>query len=132
MPTVNVPNLTLTETEGQVTARVRYTVTFNRFDRQLSALGKNWHPHVTLHDYDGGDDVGAQLVDFLPRVSFPVTVGTTDQAIPRDESFTVDRDVLRGDTDGTDELKAKVRIHSEQTVEPYTPDAVSDQENLTS
>jgi hypothetical protein len=132
MPTVNTPNLVLSESEGRVTIRVLYTVTFNRFDRQLSALGKNWHPHVTVHDFDGGDSIGAQLVDFPTRVTFPVTVGTTDQVLARDESFTVDRDVLRGDTDGKDELKAKVRIHSEQTVEAFTEDAVSDQEDLTS
>ena len=132
MPTVSTPNLTLTESEGRVTIRVRYTATFNRFDRQLSALGKTWHSHVTVHDFDGGSSIGAQLVDFLPRHGFPVTVGTTDQALAGDESFTVDRDLLRADTDGTDELKANVRIHSEQTVEAFTSDAVSDQENLTS
>ncbi len=132
MPTVSTPNLTLTESEGRVTIRVRYTATFNKFDRQLSGLGKTWHSHITVHDFDGGSDVGAQLVDFTPRHGFPVTVGNSDQALPGDESFTVNRDVLRGDTDGTDELKANVRIHSEQTVEEFTDDAISDQENLTS
>lgn len=131
MPTLSEPNLTLTETEGRVTIRVRYTATFNRFDRQLSALGKTWHSHITVHDFDGGDSVGATLVEFPQRLGFPVTVGNSDQAIPRDESYFVPRHELRGDTDGVDELKAKVRIHSEQTVEPWT-EAISDQENLTS
>ena len=38
-----------------MTIRVRYDVTFDAFDRALSELGRNWHSHVNVHGFDGGD-----------------------------------------------------------------------------
>lgn len=133
MPTVSTPNLTLIE-DGVlgVLVQVSYTATFNRFDRQLSGLGKTWHSHVTLHDFDGGDDIGRQILDFgAPnnREGFAVTVGTTDQLIAKTERMTVlNRGLLLVDSDGRNELKAQVRLHSEETVVEFTTGAISDQE----
>ena len=76
MPVVSSPNLTLTTSEGQVTVRVRYDVTFNAFERSLAGLGKTWHSHITVHGIDGAV-VGPSItaVDF-PTRTFPVTAGT--------------------------------------------------------
>ena len=135
MPTVSTPNLTLIEDGVVVVIQVSYTATFNHFDRQLSGLGKTWHSHVTVHDFDGGDDIGRQILDFgAPddREGFAVTVGTTDQLISKNEQITViDRSVLLVDSDGRNELKAQVRLHSQQTVVEFTPGAISDQEVFT-
>jgi pyruvate formate-lyase activating enzyme-like uncharacterized protein len=133
MPTISDPNLTLSEADGFVTIRVRYNVTFSPFDRALSGLGRRWHSHVYVHGYDGGDDLAEQMTaaDF-DRVDFNVTPGTTDQVIPQDVTKRVARSALQEDPAGNaDELKARVRIHSNQTVEEWL-DAISDQEVLTS
>jgi hypothetical protein len=138
MPTVSTPNLTLTETTFgggvAVLVEVSYTATFHRFDRQLSGLGKTWHSHVTLHDYDGGD-IGEEILDLATptsREGFAVTVGTTDQRIAKTESIVVlNRSLLAVDADGVNELKAQVRLHSPETVVEFTPAVVSDQEVYT-
>ena len=137
MPTVSTPNLTLEDTPIGVVIQVAYTATFHRFDRQLSGLGKTWHSHVTVHDFDGGDDIGRQIFDFAGpdgsgREGFAVTVGTTDQPINKVERWTIlDRSLLTVDSDGRNELKAQVRLHSAQTVVEYTPGVISDQETFT-
>lgn len=135
MPTVSTPNLTLIEDGPLVVIQVSYTVTFNHFDRELSGLGKTWHSHTTLHDFDGGDDAGRQIIDFGDigdRESFAVTVGTADMQFPKTEQITViDRSVLLVDSDGRNELKAQVTLHSPQTVVEFTPNAISDQEVFT-
>ncbi len=80
MPTISTATLSLTDIGVGIVVQVRYTATFNRFDRQLSALGKTWHSHVTIHDFDGGADSGDVILDFgAPddRERFAVTVGTT-------------------------------------------------------
>jgi hypothetical protein len=134
MPTVSTPNLTLSESDGMVTIRVQYTATFDRFDRELTALGRRYHSHVTVHGWDGGPELGAAIDDAeFDRVDFAVTVGTTDQPFPQNVTKTVPRSVLQEDPTGNpDELKANVRIHSNQLVPEWTEDAISDQETLTS
>ena len=133
MPTVNTPNLTLSESDGRVTMEVAYEVTFSKIDRQLFALGQKWHSHTHLHDYDGGDSVGASLFEFLPRRQFDeLTVGTSALTLPVVERSNVDRDDLRGDSDGSDELKARVRIHAAQSLADFSEEALSDTETLTS
>lgn len=131
MPTISTPNLTLSEADGLVTIRVRYDVTFDSFDRALSELGRNWHSHIYVHGYDGGDELAAQIPEAeFDRVNFDVTANTT--VIPQDVTKTVARSVLQEDPAGNpDELKARVRIHSNQNVVEWQ-DAVSDQEILTS
>lgn len=136
MPTVSTPNLTLEDIGFGVVIQVTYTATFNHFDRQLSGLGKTWHSHVTLHDFDGGDDIGRQILDFADtnggnREGFAVTVGTNDLPIPKTERMTVlNRSLLMVDSDGRNELKAQVRLHSPETVVEFTPGAISDQEDF--
>ncbi|WP_146806538.1 hypothetical protein [Cellulomonas persica] len=109
MPTISTPTLSLTDIGVGIVVQVRYTATFNRFDRQLSALGKTWHSHVTIHDFDGGADPGDVILDFgAPddRERFAVTVGTTDLAIAKTEQMTVlNRSLLVVDADGVNELK---------------------------
>ncbi len=70
MPVVSNPHLTLTTSEGHVTVRVRYDVTFNAFERNLAELGKTWHSRITVHGIDGGV-VGPSItaVDFRPEPS---------------------------------------------------------------
>ncbi|VEH41210.1 Uncharacterised protein [Kocuria rosea] len=130
MPSVSGANLTLTTVNNQVTIRVQYNVTFNKFDRQLSGLGKTWHSHVTVHGMDGAT-VGPNLAN-LPRQTFAVTVGNTNQVIAADRSVTVARSVLQEDpaVGDNDELKAKIRIHSPEPMDVFTPDVFTDQEIL--
>ena len=136
MPTVTNPNLTLTESEGRVTIRVRGDVTFTPFERKLSDLGADWHPHLTVHDFDGpSGDPGAQLFEFLRGTDrladFPVTVGSGSQVLPIDESRTVDREVLKGDPENNDdEIKVKIRIHTNDALVENTPDVLTDREIL--
>lgn len=131
MPTISDPNLTLSEADGQVTIRVRYDVTFDAFDRALSELGRNWHSHVNVHGFDGGDELGADIpAAVFDRVDFDVNAATT--VIPQDVTKTVARSVLQEDPAGNpDELKARVRIHSNQNVVEFL-EKISDQEVLTS
>lgn len=134
MPTISTPTLSLTDVGPGVVVQVRYTATFSRFDRQLAGLGKTWHSHVTIHDFDGGGDLGDVILDFgAPddRERFAVTVGNSDQVFPMTEQLTViDQSILVVDPDGVNELKAQVRLHSPQTVEEFTAGAVSVQQNF--
>ncbi len=135
MPTVTNPNLTLTESEGRVTIRVRGDVTFSSFERQLAGLGQRWHPHITVHDFDGGDGVGVQLFEFLSGSdrlgNFAVTTGSGSQTLPLDEERNIDRDDLKGDPAGNDdELKAKIRVHTGDAQVAFTADVLTDQEVL--
>lgn len=132
MPTISTPNLTLSEADSQVTIRVRYEVTFDAFDRALAELGRNWHSHINVHGFDGGDELGADIpAAVFDRVDFDVNAGTT-APIPQDVTKTVPRSVLQEDPAGNpDELKARVRIHSNQNVVEFLEE-ISDQEVLTS
>ena len=95
MPTISTPNLTLSEADGQVEIRVRYEVTFDAFDRALAELGRNWHSHINVHGFDGGDDLGADIpAAVFDRVDFDVNAGTT-APIPQDVTKTVPRSVLQ-------------------------------------
>jgi len=130
MPTVTNPNLTLTESEGRVTIRVRYDAEFSGFERQLVGLGAEYHSHIAIHDFDGGDVLGVALVEF-PNSPFPVTVGSSSQLIPRDQSRTVDRSELKGDpANNDDELKARIRIHTTDAQVAFTDEVISEQEIL--
>jgi hypothetical protein len=131
MPTVTNPNLTLTTSEGQVTVRVRYDATFTPFERKLAELGLTYHSHITVH---GIDDtvVGPSIVavDF-PTRHFPITPGSSDLVLPRDESETVGRGVLQEDPGAaTDELKAKIYIHADNFPLERTEDTFTDEEIL--
>ena len=76
------PNLTLSEADGQVEIRVRYEVTFDAFDRALAELGRNWHSHVNVHGFDGGDELGADIpAAVFDRVDFDVNAGTTGPSL---------------------------------------------------
>jgi hypothetical protein len=132
MPTVSNVNLTLTTVDDNVTVRVDYDVEFNKFERQLSGLGLSYDTHVTIHDFDGGDTPGAQVLDFSPgRTVLPVTVGNGTQSLHGSDSRTVSRSSLDVDPNGNDdELKAVVRVHANQWLEEFTEDAVSDEEIL--
>lgn len=134
MPTISTPTLTLTDVGPGVVVQVRYTATFSRFDRQLAGLGKTWHSHVTIHDFDGGGELGDVILDFgAPddRERFAVTVGNSDQAFTKTEQVTViNQGILAVDADGVNELKAQVRLHSPQTVEEFTEGVVSVQQDF--
>ena len=134
MPTVTNQRLTLTESNGQVRIRVRADVTFSAFERQLAGLGQSWHPHITIHDFDGSNgDPGAQVLEFLTDAgdrlaSFDVPVGPGgSETLPLDERKTVDREELKVDAENDDdELKAVIRIHTNDAQVEFTPDAVTE------
>lgn len=132
MPTVSNVNLTLTTVDDRVTIRVRYDVEFTTFERQLTGLGLSYDTHVTIHDFDGGNDPGAQVLDFSPgRYTLPVSAGNGSQTLPGDEQRTVSRSSLQVDPAGNDdELKAVVVVHANQWLDEYTEGVVSDQEIL--
>ena len=73
---------------------------------------------------------GANLVgvDF-PTQNFPVTAGTVDQVLSRDESQTVIRDLLQEDPNSgdADEIRCKIRIHSVGIPPEFTEDLFTDQ-----
>jgi hypothetical protein len=131
MPTITNPNLTLTESGGQVTILVRYDATFSGFERQLVGLGAEYHSHIAIHDFDGGDGVGASLVEF-PNVQFPVTVGSGELPLRgREQEVKVPRFKLKGDpANNDDELKARIRIHTTDAQVAFTDEVLSDQEIL--
>jgi hypothetical protein len=127
MPTVENTNLTLTTVDGRVTIRVTYDARFTPFERQLADLGMRYHSHVNALGMDPGGDslTGANLagVDF-PTQNFPVTAGTVDQVLSRDESQTVIRDLLQEDPNSgdADEIRCKIRIHSVGIPPEFTAD----------
>ena len=130
MPTIENPNLTLTESEGQVTVRVRYDARFTPFERALFQLGWAPHTHITAHGMDGAT-VGPEIqaLDFGTR-GFTLTAGSTDQVVAREQSETVARSLLQEDpaNGDADELKVKIRIHSANMPPEFTPDVFTDQE----
>ena len=132
MPTVSNVNLTLTTVNTQVTIRVTYDVEFTTFERKLTDLGLSYDTHVTIHDFDGGDTPGVEILDFYPgRYVLPVTSGTGTRTWSGDESRTVSRTFLQVDPVGNDdELKAVVRVHANQWLDSFTEDVVSDQKIL--
>ena len=131
MPTVTDPILTVTvENNARVTLRVRYTARFTPFERQLVGLGAEYHSHIAIHDFDGGDTLGVSLVEF-DNEPFPITVGSGEQVFNRDQSKIVPRVEVKGDPAGNDdELKARIRIHSTDAQVAFTEEVISDQKIL--
>ena len=128
MPTVSNVVLTLTTVSSggadQVKIKVEYDVEFSTFERQLVALGLSYDTHVTIHDFDGGDTPGDQILDFYPgRTVLGVTVGTGTQKLTGiKDTRTVSRTSLQVDPTGDDvELKAFVRVHANGWIEEFTP-----------
>ncbi len=126
MPTVENADLTLTTVDGRVTIRVTYDARFTPFERQLADLGMRYHSHINALGMDpAGSLTGANLVgvDF-PTQNFPVTAGTVDQVLSRDESQTVIRDLLQEDPNSgdADEIRCKIRIHSVGIPPEFTAD----------
>ncbi len=60
-----------------------------------------------------------------------MTAGTVDLVLSRDEEEVVGRGVLQEDPAGdAEELKAKIRVHSLEVLEEFTPDRFTDLEVL--
>jgi hypothetical protein len=131
MPTVENANLELITVNGNVTIRVTYDVRFTPFERQLADLGLRYHSHITAHGMDpAGSLTGPNLVGVIfPTLNFPVTAGTVDQVLPRDESQTVIRALLQEDPNvgDADEIRCKIRIHSVGIPPEFTEDLFTDQ-----
>ena len=127
MPTVTGQNLTLSETEGRAIINVRYTVTFNDFERQLAGLGMRWHSHITAHGVDNG-----VLGPSIQAVEDAFGTRTLDVTGPEDheQEVSVDRSELDEDISGRDEIKCKVVIHTNNFPPEFTPEAITDQETL--
>ena len=134
MPTVENADLTLTTVDGRVTIRVTYDARFTPFERRLADLGMRYHSHINALGMDpAGSLTGANLagVDF-PTQNFPVTAGTVDQVLSRDESQTVIRALLQEDPNSgdTDEIRCKIRIHSVGIPPEFTADEFTDEKLL--
>jgi hypothetical protein len=134
MPTVENADLTLTTVDGRVTIRVTYDARFTPFERQLADLGMRYHSHINALGMDpAGSLTGSNLVgvDF-PTQNFPVTAGTVDQVLSRDESQTVIRDLLQEDPNSgdADEIRCKIRIHSVGIPPEFTADEFTDEKRL--
>jgi hypothetical protein len=128
MPTVSNVDLTLTTISSggadQVKIKVQYDVEFNSFERQLVGLGMTYHTHVTIHDFDGGDTPGTQILDFNSdnRNVITPTVGNGKVSKTHTETVTVTRNSLQVDPAGDDvELKAFVRVHANELFDEFTP-----------
>ena len=127
MPEVSGQNLTLSESEGRAIINVRYTVTFNEFERQLAGLGMRWHSHITAHGVDNG-----VLGPSIQLVEDAFGTRTLDVNGPEDheQEESVDRSALDEDTNGRDEIKCKVVIHTNNFPPEFTPEAITDEERL--
>lgn len=128
MPTISNVQLTLTTTSSsggdQVKIKVQYDAAFNTFERNLVDLGLHYHSHVTIHDFDGGDTPGAQILDFTPdnRKDLTPKVGTGTVTTSYTETVTVTRSSLQVDPANDDvELKAFVRVHANEWFDEFTP-----------
>ena len=130
MPTVTLPNLTLSENNGIVTMTITFLPTFSNFEKELGSLGCSYDAHYSVHGVDNGVP-GAELtaVD-IPNQAIPVGVGLP--VLPVVQVATVARTLLQEDpaAGDHDELKVKILIHTH--VPPiFTSDAFTDQEVLT-
>lgn len=128
MPTISNVRLTTNTFSGsggdKVKIKVQYEVAFNTFERNLVDLGLHYHSHVTIHDFDGGETPGDQILDFTPdsRQVLTPTVGTGTVTTSYTETVTVDRATLQVDPANDDvELKAFVRVHASEWFDAFTP-----------
>ena len=131
MPTVENPDLTLKTVDDKVTIIVDFDGRFSPFERQLHALGLNYHSHADVVGIDNGTDIGPTIVS-LDQEPFEVTVGSGDQVIHQTLKLKVDRSTLQEDPDtgNADELKVKIRIHAPDTPVLFTDDVFTNQEVL--
>jgi hypothetical protein len=133
MPEVLNANLTLTESEGDVTINVRFAPLFNRFEKELGEMGCEYHSHVEIL---GMDPAGSLTGTVIPAAQFPQVVFPVNNDLPFvpsfNESITVPRSSLQEDTGATDddELRARIRIHTKLPPE-FTDPVFTDQEVLT-
>jgi hypothetical protein len=131
MPTVTLPNLTLSENNGIVTMTITFLPTFSNFEKELGSLGCTYDAHYSVHGVDNGLP-GAELTSVdIPNMAIPVS--RLLPVLPVIQQVTVARTLLQEDpaAGDADELKVKIRIHS-HIPEVFTPDAFTDQEVLTS
>jgi hypothetical protein len=136
MPTVENPTLTLSTVNNTTTIRVTFNARFTPFERQLAGLGMKFHQHVVVLGIDPpGGTTGTDLFPTDPplfeHINFPVTVGTTDQVLPYDQSRPVARSLLQEDSGGDeDEIRCKVLIHAVGMPPEFTDDVFTPQQVL--
>jgi hypothetical protein len=133
MPTVENPDLTLKTVDDKVTIIVDFDGRFSPFERQLHALGLNYHSHADVVGIDNGTDIGPTIVS-LDQEPFNElnTDSSGDQVIHKTLKLKVDRPTLQEDPDtgNADELKVKIRIHAPEAPVDFTDDVFTDQEVL--
>ena len=132
MAVVTGQNLTLSESEGRATINVRYTTTFNEFERQMAGLGMRWHAHITAHGVDNGV-LGPSIeavTDAFGTPNITPSTGTGDEVESHVHEVEVDRDELQEDANGADEIKCKVVIHTNNFPPEFSEEAITDQESL--
>jgi hypothetical protein len=130
MPTVTIPNLTLSESNGIVTMTISFLPTFSNFEKELGSLGCTYDAHYTVHGVDNGLP-GAELTT-VDIPNSPIPVGRLVPVLPVFQQVEVARSLLQEDpaAGDNDELKVKIRIHS-HVPEVFTPGDYTDQEVLT-
>jgi hypothetical protein len=135
MPTVTNPNLTLTTVNNaSTTIRVTYRVEFSQFERSLAGLGLQYHDHLDMFGLDGAVNT-LLLEEPLPNFgthTIAVTAGSGTQIFNIDRSITVARSLLQEDpaVGDSDEIRCKIRIHSDGFPPEFTPDIFTDQETI--
>ena len=131
MPEITAPNLTLTETENDVTINVRFTAVFSELERHLGQHGCDFHSHVEAYGMDPAGSLTGTRLAVLPQVDFPVNDSPVGGVFPYNESVTVSRASLQEDpaVRDDDEIRAKVRIHTK--LPPEYVEMFTDQEVLT-
>ena len=113
-------NLTITVVDGtSANVRVRYTVTFTPFERQLANLGMRFREEISVIGSDigevlvppGGTPPPLQVLGNFANQILPVTNGNVNQVINRDRSIPVTRAALQEDPGpNPDEIQARITI----------------------
>ena len=136
MPTVENALLTLTQTNNDVEIRVTYNARFTPLERQLAGLGWHWHEHINVFGKDATSETHLHDTDppLFPHTRLAVTVGTVDQVIARNVAQTVTRISLNEDATAgdDDEIVCKVKIHTLDIPQEFSPELVTPQRSLQS
>jgi hypothetical protein len=129
MPSVSNATLNLTTINNDVTIDVAFDVTFTPFERNLADMGMTFDRHIEVEGVDGANST---VVANFPNIGLAVTAGAGSQVIPVATSITVPRSQLQEDPNAgdNDEIRCKIRIHSQGFPPVFTNDFLTNQRVL--
>jgi hypothetical protein len=129
MPSVPNATLDLITVNNDVTVDVSFDVTFSPFERNLAGQGMTYDRHIEVEGVDGANST---VVATFPNILLPVTAGAGSQVIPVATSITVPRSQLQEDPNAgdNDEIRCKIRIHSQGFPPVFTNDFLTNQRVL--